>query len=461
MSLDYSQSAETAREVARRHMVTQTRRSTERVQRSHQLVVRTQEEVGEEFLMRRVIRNDGAAPVNYALRRVQRRVRVKLQSMGPRLVWQLYLCNPGLGLRKSRLVMFRESDPVTVPDQIPGAPPRPQDAEENSSLTITPTGNQIVLNLPRYADRDLKAVTVLEIMDASPGKDPDPPAITGPGVLDAASTPNTYTFPIDAGSADRIIVNYLAQYQPSASALATWSAAVQAAAQQFEQARLEEQFDRAKRIIEARHRVRARPAADLRDEERYEMLRRMVAEGFGGSAADAPAPVEIELFHRYFDLSAMFYYVHPAWWRPRVRGAGEDYEITDESLPVPYGSSLGWVIQLDGDRRRNEFLNSPWVRVGIPMRPGLERGAFGWLADHIEGKRGFTLDPDSSIGKLLIRIERQRAQEKSAPPGPDFVTLDGQVAPGAEQAANTWPVIDEFEVLEPTQGFVLEQVKIG
>jgi len=191
------------------------------------------------------------------------------------------------------------------------------------------------------------------------------------------------------------------------------------------------------------------------------MLRRMVAEGFGGSAADAPAPVEIELFHRYFDLSAMFYYVHPAWWRPRVRGAGEDYEITDESLPVPYGSSLGWVIQLDGDRRRNEFLNSPWVRVGIPMRPGLERGAFAWLADHIEGKRGFTLDPDSSIGKLLIRIERQRAQEKSAPPGPDFVTLDGQVAPGAEQAANTWPVIDEFEVLEPTQGFVLEQVKIG
>jgi hypothetical protein len=462
MSLDYGQSSEMAREVARRHMVTQTRRSVERVQRSHQLVLRTQEEAAEEFLMRRVIRNDGDAPVNYSLRRVQRRVRVKLQSMGPRLVWQLYLCNPGQQLRKSRLVMFREADPVTVPDQIPGAPPRPQDVEENGSLTITPTGDQITINLPRYADRDLRAVTVLEIMDASPGKDPDPPSVTGPGVLDAAATPNTYTFPIDAGSAERIVVNYLAQYQPSANALATWSAAVQAAAQQYEQARLEEQFERAKRLIEARHRVRPRAAADLRDEERYEILRRMVAEGFRGrSTAEGPAPVEIELFHRYFDLAAMFYYVHPSWWRPRPHTGGEDYEVTDESLPAAYGSSLGWMLQLDGDRRRNEFLNSPWVRVGIPMRPGLERGACDWLAEHVEGKLGFSLDQASPTAKLLARIERQRAQEKSAQPGPDFVTLDGQIAPGAEQAADTWPVVDEFEILEPTQGFVLEQVTIG
>lgn len=44
-----------------------------------------------------------------------------------------------------------------------------------------------------------------------------------------------------------------------------------------------------------------------------------------------------------------------------------------KSEPAPLGSSLGWLIQLDGDRRRNEFINSPWARICIPIRPGRER----------------------------------------------------------------------------------------
>jgi hypothetical protein len=35
-----------------------------------------------------------------------------------------------------------------------------------------------------------------------------------------------------------------------------------------------------------------------------------------------------------------------------------DYLITEDTQPAPFGSSLGWLIQIDGDERRNEFLNA-------------------------------------------------------------------------------------------------------
>ena len=81
-----------------------------------------------------MIRNDGACSRSaMALRRVLRRVNVKVQDLGPRLVWQLYLRNPGEGLARSRFVHFRESGPITVPDIPPGVPPRPSGGVETES----------------------------------------------------------------------------------------------------------------------------------------------------------------------------------------------------------------------------------------------------------------------------------------------------------------------------------------
>jgi hypothetical protein len=53
------------------------------------------------------------------------------------------------------------------------------------------------------------------------------------------------------------------------------------------------------------------------------------------------------------------------------------------------GSSLGWLIQLDGDSHRNAFLNAPWVKAVIPIRPGKERAAIAWLQNvNVEGTDG-------------------------------------------------------------------------
>jgi hypothetical protein len=69
--------------------------------------------------------------------------------------------------------------------------------------------------------------------------------------------------------------------------------------------------------------------------------------------------------------------------------AGRDnYKITEDSEPARLGSSLGWLLQLDGDNLRNAFLNSPWVKAIIPVRPGHERAALKWLRS-VEGVDGW------------------------------------------------------------------------
>jgi hypothetical protein len=69
----------------------------------------------------------------------------------------------------------------------------------------------------------------------------------------------------------------------------------------------------------------------------------------------------------------------------------DNYYITEDSTPAKFGSSLGWLMQLDGDNRRNAFLNSPWVKAILPIRPGKEKAAINWLKA-VEGMNGITDD---------------------------------------------------------------------
>jgi hypothetical protein len=188
-----------------------------------------------------------------------------------------------------------------------------------------------------------------------------------------------------------------------------------------------------------------------------------------GDDPSDPMPVEIECFHRYFNIDSMFFYLHPSWWKLRYTPVGTGlgrpaYEITEESEPAPLGSSLGWVLQDDGDNRRNGFLNSSWARVCLPIHPKREREAIEWLAKHVEGhvKAKFGFDPDKSpLKDLLEDIEEIRSNEDSlGPDGPDYVTIDSTVGAlkGPLKPENVYPVIDEFEVTVPTDGFVYDRL---
>jgi hypothetical protein len=466
-SFDLAESSERSRELATTRSVSQTKKSSEILRKSHSLTVKSFTELSERSTIKRTIRNDGDVPVNYGLRRVLRTVRVKLQSLGPRLVWQLYVKRPGERIALSKLVMFREADPV-APASFPSAPPKPVGGTEAGSQTIAVQGvggNKFIeLVLPEDASREYTAVTIDSISDTDPDKDSTAPGVveaTDAGQQDDADRVWRYTFKV-TGSAKAVNVTYSIHFEPSKEVLDEWRKQVLGAQQAWEAEQQEAAFERAKRIILAKSQIRPRPAADLRDEERYEIMNRMISEAFHDAPARAlPAPVEIELFHRYFEIATMFYYVHPAWWVPRYGAKRADYEITDDSEPARFGKSLGWLIQLDGDRRRDEFLNSPWIRVCLPIRPGLERDAVQWLAQHIEGRRGFSTEPDSPLGKLLADIELRRQDERTALPGPDYVTLDGTIPPTREGSAAAYPVVDEFDVVVPTEGFIYDSIETG
>ena len=160
-----------------------------------------------------------------------------------------------------------------------------------------------------------------------------------------------------------------------------------------------------------------------------------------------PRHVFSELINSVFDIDKMLYFVAPEWWKPRkhynqallskpnsgiqkgpfkpvnafannsfktalarpfnkdfsipkeLRGSitnwseGEhredNYFITEDSEPAKLGSSLGWLLQLDGDKHRNAFLNAPWVKAIIPIRPGKEEAALNWLQNAgVEGVDG-------------------------------------------------------------------------
>lgn len=166
---------------------------------------------------------------------------------------------------------------------------------------------------------------------------------------------------------------------------------------------------------------------------------------------DRTRHVVSELLNTIFDVDKMLYFVAPEWWRPRMHhshqslggmrkpsntdSAGrattttvygelasaavknvvtsaakastkkavdamdtvnwgaenrvDNYYITEDSRPAKLGASLGWLLQLDGDNLRNSFLNAPWVKAVIPIRPGKERAAMNWLQRlHVEGTEG-------------------------------------------------------------------------
>lgn len=69
----------------------------------------------------------------------------------------------------------------------------------------------------------------------------------------------------------------------------------------------------------------------------------------------------------------------------------DNYYVTSDSEPAKMGSSLGWLLQLDGDNMRNAFLNAPWVKAVMPIRPGKEQAAINWLKG-VEGMNGITDD---------------------------------------------------------------------
>ena len=220
---------------------------------------------------------------------------------------------------------------------------------------------------------------------------------------------------------------------------------------EYEKAYVESVKDR----VEKASKIVTRNSDELREEERIVVYRKLIQEMLLKGVPipdDRTRHVVSELLNSIFDVDKMLYFVAPEWWRPRLHrskqqleeipnlnnnpaggGMGDEnskvlqkglmtrlataelnsksrimsastvgwggvndvnrdnYNITESSEPAKLGSSLGWLLQLDGDNMRNAFLNAPWVKAVIPIRPGKEEAAINWLKG-VEGMNGITDD---------------------------------------------------------------------
>jgi hypothetical protein len=212
-----------------------------------------------------------------------------------------------------------------------------------------------------------------------------------------------------------------------------------------------------KERVKLASKIERRPSEDLREEERIVVYRHLIQDMLTHGITmpdDRSRHVVAELINSIFDVDKMLYFVAPEWWRPRLHhsyqqldltktpqkkvspfaieasvsimtsgiakylnepkqntsniselksstvGWGDaesdnrdNYYITEDSDVARLGSSLGWLMQLDGDNLRNAFLNAPWVKAVIPIRPGKETAAINWL----KGVEGFNGIGDTDI----------------------------------------------------------------
>jgi hypothetical protein len=291
-------------------------------------------------------------------------------------------------------------------------------------------------------------------------------------VLDSVDFGGEYQFPFDVEL----------KFMPTKPAFDEYDAARAVAQTKYdaEVSRLRKKnfFESVRDRIKVASGLKPRLPWDLREEERTivyrELIRRLMLDSW-----DLPdtednrrlSHVRSEVIRAIFDVDAMLYFVAPEWWMPRrhrtrhnliaeakvlgsnaktlgriatsnltdddtvkwkdVESRQDNYLITEDSAPAKLGSSLGWLLQLDGDNLRNAFLNAPWVKAVIPIRPGREKAALNWLRA-IEGSKDdgwdteyIALTPDDlqivaelqtenkvpTIGNVLEKVAEQMARD--------------------------------------------------
>jgi len=266
--------------------------------------------------------------------------------------------------------------------------------------------------------------------------------------------------------------------------------------------------------------IQPRKYEELREEERIVVYRRLIkdlgkeivyktkVESSGDNmlmistkkSSDSDFHIFYELLNSIFDIDKMLYFVAPEWWKSKpitqLNMGSESYDLhdvntddddelvqrsntvipksnfvtwgeqrpnnylitDDQPYPAKMGSSLGWLLQLDGDNLRNAFLNSPWVKAVIPIRPGKEKEALNWLK-HVEGMNGISNDDmyqgpeEDHQGKTLLQVldklaERVQKKHKAALTPDTFPKTDEELVDTIDP--ETKEIIDDRNIVSST-----------
>ncbi len=527
-SFDMKQNQQTAQETAHKQSRNQSEKVTNEIRREFKTTFKTSIDTTETSSRRYVLQNTTPALVNYELRRKMRRVGVQVQHIGTQLCWQLFVDDPGRALGVGVLVHAAAPDDLlsTPP---PEAPPvqEPKKTQMVVNFAFEPldsearddgededykdgfdvhedpgTGrirNKKKVNAPPPGQGyTLTSATVVSYAGMDPAEDQPSKVATSCTVTGAEQFELTLNY-VNFNDQPSINFNTELLWAPPAESPETKKAYEDAKKKYTEEsaaaahrAYVKEVRDR----VNQASRVPKRDEDDLRAEERTVIFRRLIRELTDVRGIAEPHLMS-ELIRSIFDIDKMLYYVAQEWWMPRKRTSqhlgealqltdadrvswgGEremgrsNYLITEESAPAPLGASLGWLLQLDADNHRNAFLNSPWVKAVLPIRPGREAAALNWLRlAHVEGTEGLDaayggVEPElrgKTIGEAVMtlaqtvtsqegKIENTLATETVYEKG--FDPLEG----GFRATGRPFEVFDQWIEVLPTDQVVAVEYK--
>ena len=456
MSMDKTQ--EVARESSHKRMRQQTSKLSTEIRENYKSTLRTVTETTDTSSKRYVLANTTKALINYELRRKMRQVAVQVQDIGSYLCWETFVDEPGDDLGLASLVhIAKPPDLLPVPDQTVATYPPDQPVAFQTNVTWDYGDNTMygfvhvgLMDPPPAPEglvvvREKGPVDVRQISGSGmtskghgrlreggrPAGQLDIGVVTAPGGL---NWDNRVDFVV--GGALRYTASQQKKDDIDAANQAKQTAG-EAATRENDRKTREAFVNAAKERIELAGNVTKRKFEDLREEERIIVYRRLISSLMSPSQykyADNPTRhILSQLINSIFDVDKMLYFVAPEWWKPRERAKEfvslqdiqsmlsdtliswsdsrprpDNYLITDKSNPAPMGSSLGWLLQLDGDDLRNAFLNAPWVRAVIPIRPGKEEAALQWLQSvKVEGSDGLDADyaaPNDELDAIRTRL---------------------------------------------------------
>lgn len=451
-SFDLNNTQSKAREESHKHMRQQSEKLSTEIRTNYKSSFKTITEVTDTSSKRYVLSNTTDNLINYELRRKMRQVGVQVQDVGTYLCWQTYVDHPGKQLGVAKMVHLAKPadiDNIPQPDKI--IPPKPihqdipiqipfinLDSASNddefthgseTSIGFADKVNHIESNHVREVICEQANYILKNVVFDTAGSDAKVSLKDNKIEQDSNSNKARFTVHLD-------YINFHGQDNISINANLLWEPV-------FDQQKIHEENEKnlknytakveyenrkafitaAKERIKQASNLEPRKFDELREEERIVVYRILIQDMLmkGISMPNQHTRhVVSELINSIFDVDKMLYFVAPEWWKPRMHkssqslggnvteteytdwgGVGEkarsdNYHITNDSKPAKFGSSLGWLLQLDGDNQRNTFLNAPWVKAVIPIRPGKEKAAINWLKQ-VEGMNGIS-DTDMYAG---------------------------------------------------------------
>jgi hypothetical protein len=478
LSKTYTDSRTDSRESTRRTVKEATQRVSREISKSQVLRTRRTDEVTSRDFSRRVITNDTPDPRHFGLRRLQKRFQASTQLRGPRLVWQCPVYDPGRRLGRPRVITEDLLPPALLQYGVREL------TQVDSTARVTyelnkPFAYEIAMRIPtRYQ------YVASQFINGA--KD----VVFSQGGLNSAGQPWRVWFyirisvtRIDPKSPDTIwqmfeISNGTIEGTPPVTKftveiptfsmiyVSTDMEALEASTKKV----LTEFLPKYRALLTDRSSLKVRPAGDLRREERDEVLSRCFEKL--NLVDTSSSPEDVKRMNRWLDLEGTFYQLIPPFVqssRLPLQDLGNlpstrQYDTFSDLEPAPLGSSVGWIIQHDGDARRNEFINSALANVCIPINKAFEDDLAAFLADRLGAQ--VSAPATSFINELKPRWAKEKEadvkniKEGDVPAGAISPDVDWKTAPDTKLASALWPVVDVFETNEPTQGFVYQPIQL-